>query len=167
MSEVHTPARPVLPSEQKDFVSLREFEQRMQEFMRLLDERTRYEREILSTRENAIKAAMDLAAGELARRLEELNHAHKNAMDNWRTSLPREIFEAYLTEFRTWRDKVNLEMSASNQLPTAVSALARRVGDLESAIQQAQGALTLVRFMGLAGVLALLVTFARMAGVVP
>lgn len=167
MSEVHTPARPVLPSEQKDFVSLREFEQRMQEMRLLLDERTRYEREILSTRENLLKDAKELQAVEYERRLSELNHAHKIAMENWARSLPREIYEAFLTEFRSWRDKVNADITANNQLPTGVSGLARRVGDLESALQQAQGALMLARFMGFAGVIALLVTFARMAGMVP
>jgi DNA repair exonuclease SbcCD ATPase subunit len=167
VTETHTPARPVLPTEQRDYVSLREFEQRLSELRGLLDERTRYEREILSTRENLLKEAKELQAKEYERRLTELNHAHESAMENWRTSLPREVFDAHLTEFRTWRDSVNTSMTGGAQLPSAIGALDKRLEATEVALQQATGALVLIRFMGFAGVLALVVTFLRLAKVLP
>lgn len=167
MSETTTPARPVLPSEVTEYVSLREFEQRLAEFGRLLDERTRYEREILSTRENLLKDAKELQAREYERRLSELNHAHDEAMENWRTSLPREVFEAFQSEFRTWRDGVNTTMTAGAMMPSAIGGLDKRLEAAENALQQAQGALVLIRFMGFAGVIALVVSFLRMANVIP
>lgn len=167
MSETHTPARPVLPTEAKSFVTLREFEQRLTEFGRLIDERTRYEREILSTRENLLKEAKELQAVEYERRLAELNHAHQTAMDNWRMSLPREVFEAFHAEFRTWRDAVNTHMTASATMPSALAGLDKRLESAETTLQQAMGALVLIRFMGFAGLLALVVTFLRMAGAIP
>lgn len=167
MSESHTPARPVLPSEVRDLVTLREFEQRLSEFGRLLDERTRYEREILSTRENLLKDAKDLQAREYERRLSELNHAHESAMENWRQSLPRELFDSFLTEYRNWRDTVNTSLTAGAMMPSTLVNLEKRQEITEATLQQAMGALVLIRFMGFAGVLALLVSFLRMANVIP
>src|SRR5688500_11528006 len=102
MSEADTPARPVIPTEATDVVTLRELEQRLSAMQKLIDERTRYEREILSTRENSIKEAMELAAIETKRRLDELNHAHQMAAENWARSLPREMFHQWEAEHAKW-----------------------------------------------------------------
>lgn len=178
MSESDTPARPVLPSEATDFVTLRELEQRLASLQRLFDERTRYEREILSTRENLLKDSLELASVETKRRLDELNHSRAEARENWQTSLPREVFESYLHEYRTWRDSVNTDRVAYAQLGPRLIDLAKRLEkteeDLadrlektEEALHQATGALVLIRFMGFAGVIALLVSFLRMARMIP
>lgn len=167
MSEADTPARPVLPTEATDFVTLRELEQRLSALQKMLDERTRYEREILSTRENLLKEAKELQAREYERRLEELNHSHEAAMANWRTSLPREMFVEFHTEFRIWRDTVNSHIVASAGFPAAFTNIEKRMGETERTLQQAMGALVLIRFMGFAGLLALVVTFLRMARVIP
>jgi len=42
---------------------------------------------------NAHDKALELAAGELGRRLEILNHAHQQAMEVQRTFVPRELHE--------------------------------------------------------------------------
>lgn len=135
--------------------------------MRLLDERTRYERAIVDTREQLVKEAKQLQAVEYERRLSELNNSHADTMAHWQLSLPREVFDDHLLEFRTWRDHVNSTVTAGLTFPTALAALQRRVGDSEQTLQQAMGALNFIRFMGFAGVLALLVTFARMAKLMP
>ncbi len=167
MSEADTPARPALPSEATDLVTLRELEQRFHALQKLFDERTRYEREILSTRENLLKGALEVASLETKRRLDELNHAHDEARRNWQTSLPREMFDQYLQEYRTWRDAVNTDRTSYSQLGPRLIDLAKRLEKQEEAVQQATGALVLIRFMGFAGVIALLVSFLRMANVIP
>jgi hypothetical protein len=162
-----SPARPVLPDEIDRKVSLREFEQRLAEFQRAADERTKYEREILEARQAAIERAVQLADVEYKRRLDELNHAHVTAMENWRQSLPREVFAATQNELQKWRDVVNVSMATRQNVPAELAALEKRLDLIEERTQQQTGALTLIRFMGFAGVVALIVTFLRMAQVIP
>lgn len=164
MSEAHSPARPVIPSEQKDFVTLREFEQRFSELRQLIDERTRYEREILSTRENLAKEALIKQASEYERRLAELNHAHSTAMENWRTSMPRELFDQWEREYQKWKDTVQTSM----QRLVTTEALDRvdvRVKEIEAGRNKVSGALVLLGFAGAAGIVALLLGVLRLAGV--
>lgn len=164
MSEAHTPARPVIPTEQKDFVTLREFEQRFQELRQLFDERTRYEREILSTRENSIKEALGKQSLEYERRLTELNHAHETARQNWQTSMPRELFEQWEREYQKWKENIQVIL---NRLVT-VEALDRmdiRLKEIERGANKVSGALVLLGFTGAAGIVALLLGVLRLAGV--
>lgn len=167
MSEADTPARPSIPTEATDLVSLRELEQRFHSLQKLIDERTRYEREILSTRENLMKDAIEIAGIETKRRLDELNHAHQEARMNWQTSLPREMFDQFLQEYRVWRDGVNVNITGYSNLGPRLIDIAKRMERQEEQINQATGALVLIRFMGFAGVIALLVSFLRMANVIP
>lgn len=164
MSEANTPARPVIPTEQKDFVTLREFEQRFQELRQLFDERTRYEREILSTRENSIKEALGKQSVEYERRLTELNHAHQIAKENWAQSMPRELFVQWEREYQKWKETMQVAL----QKLVTVEALDRvdmRVKDLERTGNKVSGAMLLLGFAGAAGIAGLLLGLLRIAGV--
>ena len=165
MSEAQTPARAVVPTEQKDYVTLREFEQRLVEMRNLMDERTRYEREILSTRENLVKEALHLQAAEYDRRLTELNHAHATAMENWRMSMPREMFDQWEREYSKWKEQVQLILNSAIT-PAAIDRLDERLKVIERGANKITGALILLGFAGLAGVAALVLGLARIAGVV-
>ena len=165
MSEAQTPARAVVPTEQKDYVTLREFEQRLVEMRNLMDERTRYEREILSTRENLVKEALHLQAAEYDRRLTDLNHAHATAMENWRMSMPREMFDQWEREYSKWKEQVQLILNSAIT-PAAIDRLDERLKVIERGANKITGALILLGFAGLAGVAALVLGLARIAGVV-
>lgn len=164
MSEAHSPARPVIPTEQKDLVTLREFEQRLSELRQLMDERTRYEREILSTRENLLKEALLKQASEYERRLAELNHAHVIAMENWRTSMPRELFDQWEREYQKWKD--NLQSTMTRLVTTeALDRMDTRLKEIERGANKVAGALVLLGFAGAAGIVGLLLGILRLAGV--
>ena len=98
-------------------------------------------RELLDARENAFAKALELQATEYARRMNELNHAHQQAQENWARSLPRETFSAFVDQWDKWRVDVNDNISAF------------------------RGAVALLRFVGIAGVLALLMELLRLSGV--
>lgn len=164
MSEAPTPARPVLPSESTEKVSLRELEQRLEAIEKLMNERTRYEREILSTRENSLKEALQLADVETKRRLDELNHAHELAAQNWARSLPREMFEQWKEEFSKWRDGVTRALTKSEPYAEGLASLSQRLTTIENASNKVAGAFVLLGIMGLSGVLALILGLARLAG---
>lgn len=57
-----------------------------------------HERELREAHRLETQRAIELYQEEVARRLDVLNHAHQNAMENWAQSLPREMFEAYREE---------------------------------------------------------------------
>lgn len=98
-------------------------------------------RELLDTKERAHTKALELQAIENARRLGELNHAHQVAQDNWSRSLPRETFASFQSEWDKWRSEVNENINTF------------------------RGGLALLRFIGLAGILAFLMEVLRLAGV--
>ncbi len=97
-------------------------------------------RELLDSREEHHRRALDLQAAEVSRRLAELNHAHQQAQENWARSLPRETFAQVQEDLDKWRTDVNQKISG------------------------AIGAIALLRFLGLAGALALLMALLRIAG---
>lgn len=165
MSEADTPARPTLPTEATDFVTLRELEQRLHSFQKLYDERTRYEREILSTRENSLKDALKLAHVETQRRLDELNHAHQLAAENWARSLPRELFEQWKADHMTWREGLTRALVKIEPHGEAITSLNQRLSGIETSANRIAGGFVLIGMMGLAGVIALLLGLARLAGV--
>lgn len=164
MDDAQTPARPVLPSERNEVVSLREFEQRLHTLHRMFDERTRYEREILESRSQALDEALKIASAEIARRLEELNHAHANAIQNWRQSLPREVFEATVAEWSRWRDTVNTHMTLMVSVPQSIVNVDTRIKAMETLANKISGAMILIAMMGFAGVMSLALALLRMAG---
>lgn len=164
MSEAHSPARPVIPTEQKDLVTLREFEQRMSELRQLYDERTRYEREILSTRENLMEKALQKQASEYERRLTELNHAHATAMENWRTSMPRELFDQWEREYQKWKEGIQFTQTKLVTVE-ALDRMDTRLKEIERGANKVAGALVLLGFAGAAGIIGLLLGILRLAGV--
>jgi len=97
-------------------------------------------RELLDSREEHHRRALDLQAAEVSRRLAELNHAHQQAQENWARSLPRETFASVQADLEKWRAGV------------------------DKSINGAVGAIALLRFLGLAGALALLMALLRIAG---
>lgn len=148
------PTRPVLPNEMEKSLSIREYEQRHDALKSTLAGQFSHLREVSEIRAAALEKALDLQAAaqekalllqasEYARRLEELNHAHKIATENWARSLPRENFDLVVNDLNRWRDQTN------------------------QTIQTALGALGLIRWMGLLGVIALILSFLRMAKVIP
>lgn len=164
MSEAHSPARPVIPTEQKDLVTLREFEQRFSELRQLMDERTRYEREILSTRENLLKEALLKQASEYERRLSELNHAHQTAMENWARSMPRELFEQWEREYQKWKEGIQYTITRLVSVE-ALDRIDSRLKEIERGANKVSGALVLLGFAGAAGIIALLMGVLSLAGV--
>ena len=124
-------------------------------------------RALSDSQREADKTAVGLAHVETLRRLEELNHAHAIAIENWRQSLPREVYEAAVREWQTWRDNVQRQVDQTAGAVSDINRLSSDLKKVEEAVQQALGALTLIRFMGFAGVVALIVTFLRMAKVIP
>lgn len=184
------PARPVLSGEGERMVSLREFEQRTFSLQQQISDQIRFQRELVDTRAIALEKALDLARIETERRLDDLNHAHKNAVENWRQSLPREVFEATLTEWLKWRDTINQHVTTLATIPQHISSVDGRVktlethsasrasipqelGSIEARVQSIEnlgnkvaGALILIGFMGMAGVLALAMSLLRLAGII-
>ena len=112
------------------FVSRRELEQRLRSM-----------RELLRTEAELHSKALELQAAEYKRRLDELNHAHQQAQENWARSLPRETFASFQSEWDKWRAEVNDNISAF------------------------RGGIALLRFVGFAGLLALAMELLRLTGV--
>ena len=159
--------RPVLPNEIKDTVSIREFEQRISNLMLQIENRIQAEAELIETKSNLLDKALALQAKEYERRLFELNHAHEIALENWRMSLPREMFDLAQTEFVRWKDLVNLDLTNIKQDITHAKETDVKLVSTVETVNQINGALTLIRFMGFAGVTALIVTMLKMAGALP
>lgn len=135
-------------------LSIREYEQRQEALKSWVVGQHAHLREVAEIRAAALEKALELQAKasekalmlqavEYARRLGELNGAHEEARKNWSQSLPRENFDLVVGDFNRWRDTTN------------------------QTIQTAIGALGLIRWMGFLGVVALVLSFLRMAKVIP
>jgi hypothetical protein len=61
----------------------------------------------------AVDRAIVLQAREYARRLEELNHAHQNAVQDRAGYLQREVWEANRKELEVWKTNVTSEMAVT------------------------------------------------------
>lgn len=185
MSDVPSvPARPVLTGETERFLSLREFEQRIFTLQQQITEQIRgqrelvesraealekalgAQRELVDTRSEALDKALDIRTAEIARRLEELNHAHRNQQENWRQSLPREVFETTISELSKWRDQVNAHTTSLTNLPQHIAGMEARVKTIENLGNKITGALILLGVMGMAGVMALVISLLRLAGLI-
>jgi hypothetical protein len=101
---------------------------------------------VLEQRLLALERAIALQAMEYSRRLEELNHAHAQQVQAQATYIGREVYEGYVKEERSWREKVSTRLdildgrsggSSSSQrllfliLPLLLSAVALIVAFLE------------------------------------
>jgi hypothetical protein len=124
-----------------------------------------HEREVRETRADALAKAVEIQAIETLRRLDELNHAHATAMENWRQSLPRELFEQWRDDHSKWKETVNTAMGLGAQVHANAARLESRVTTIETIANKLTGALILLGAMGVAGVLALMLGIARLAGV--
>jgi len=67
-------------------------------FDELLDKKIAFIRELIELKLTSNEKARDLAAIELARRLDILNHAHQEAARVQGTYIPREIFDSKLEQ---------------------------------------------------------------------
>jgi hypothetical protein len=124
-----------------------------------------HEREVRQTRADALAKAVEIQAIETLRRLDELNHAHALAAKNWQQSLPRELFEQWRDDHSKWKETVNTAMALGAQVHANTSRVESRIGTIETMANKLSGALILLGAMGVAGVLALLLGVARLAGV--
>lgn len=156
------PARPVLPSEAERYVTLREFEQRLYNMQMHMVENIKAQRELSDFRATALEKALLLQASEYERRLNVLNHAHEVAVKEAARVVPREMFDQFGSEWNKWRDDVNTKLTNLVPIIERMNGHEVRTRHLESANQTFQGALTIVRFMGFAGVMALIGVVVRM-----
>lgn len=174
---IDIPQRSQLPDEAERSLSLREFEQRHNALERhvaaeiyrviaMAELLVSHNAEVEETRHLEQDRALMLQAAEYQRRLDLLNHANDAAVENWRRTLPRELFDAFVRESDKWRDDANVKLATSSSSQIAVTSIGARVTALETAVVTAQGALTLLRFMGFAGAIALLLSILRLAGVI-
>lgn len=132
-----------------------------------------------------IKDALDLSKGELARRLDVLNHAHEEAQQNWSKTLPRETFETWKNENDTWKQDISLQLTGLMSITSfegwrkeydkwkeTVAPIAdqklimQNVDKLETALNQFQGIIRFLQFAGAAGIIALLMAILRLSGII-
>lgn len=66
---------------------------------------------LLDTKTAATEKALELQAREYERRLDKLNHDHENTKQIQMTYLPREMFDATVTAWQSWRDGVNKQLT--------------------------------------------------------
>jgi predicted ArsR family transcriptional regulator len=124
-----------------------------------------HEREVREARADALAKALGIQAIETLRRLDELNHAHDTAMENWRQSLPRELFEQFREDHAKWKETVNTAMALGAQVHANTSRVESRIVTIETIANKLTGALILLGAMGVAGVIAFFLGVARLAGV--
>jgi hypothetical protein len=124
-----------------------------------------HEREVRQTRADGLAKAVEIQAIETLRRLDELNHAHATAMENWRQSLPRELFEQWREEHAKWKQTVDTAVVVSASQHANLLRLESRIATFETVGNKLTGALYLLGAMGVAGVLAFILGIARLAGV--
>lgn len=131
----------------------------------LLEEKIRRVEQTLHQRLNLEGKQRKTQATEYERRLTELNHAHAQAVAEKERTMPRESFQAFHEDFVRWRDKVNEAILSTAETKAAVVELRVSMGVINSMANKIQGAMILIGLMGMAGVLALVLGLARLAGV--
>lgn len=104
-----------------------------------------HERDVRQLTEKTTDLALKLQAAEYERRLDGLNGEQNRIQNVLEKSVPREVFEAY-----------------KDAEAKAINAFILEVRTWRAEIS---GALSLVRFMGFAGVVALILALLRLAGV--
>jgi hypothetical protein len=100
-----------------------------------------HERELRLLTEEHVRDNLRTQAAEYARRLDELNHAHAQAVEAQARTVPRELYEAFVKENDTRRE-------------TLLSSVRTQIGSLDDAIGverqariRAEGALSTWRFI--------------------
>ena len=68
---------------------------------------------VLKARAEKDQEALAHQATEYKRRLEDLNHAHDRAEEARNHTLPREIYDLFLTDISAWRAKINEELATN------------------------------------------------------
>ncbi len=76
---------------------------------------------VLEERVAGINARHDTQAMELARRLDELNHAHQQARDRDVLYLPREVHEQFAKELREKMEFIAAALSEAKGVATATA----------------------------------------------
>jgi hypothetical protein len=113
----------------------------------------------------ASESARALQAREYERRLTELNNSHKLAVDERNRVVSREAFDSSLQEYAHWKEEVNAQLIILGTLRAEIAELRGSVQLMTALGNRIQGAMLFVGSMGVAGVLALLLGLARIAGV--
>jgi len=70
-----------------------------------------YEKELLKVRLEALDKALDVAAKELSRRLDVLNHAHEQSLTDRATFVNGQVYESNQKDWNKWRDEVNGQLN--------------------------------------------------------
>ncbi len=172
-------------SEDARTVSLREFEQRHKELRSELCTAIAHEKAMRETVTEKLEEARGLNAREVLRRLDELNHAHAQAMENWARSLPRELFDQWQREYEKWRGEVGTQLTLLSSIPQSSAAhsvkiveleakiasllptisdldkVNTRVASLETVRSKVTGAVVLLSIMGVSGVVSLILGLYR------
>ncbi len=129
----------------------------------LYEQKMTHLRELLTLHIQSTAEADRLSSDEIARRLDELNHAHSEARENWSRSLPRELFESTVKEWDKWRSGVDAMAVLSQSQSAETGNLDQRVLRLEAAAHKVSGALILIGLMGAAGVIAFAMALLRVS----
>jgi signal recognition particle GTPase len=80
-------------------------------------------RESLEQRLLASDVALQLQTKELARRLEDLNHAHQKSIEDRREFLLKETFDISLKEVRSWREQVTITLAEHKGKSSTLAAI--------------------------------------------
>ena len=78
---------------------------------------------VLTERLRGVETARELQAKEYARRLEELNHAHREAKERNALFVTREAYDVTVREWTIWRAGVDKELSEMRGSKTGQHAL--------------------------------------------
>ena len=90
----------------------------------VLKEQIKGLRELIVQQDKSVEKALELQAREYERRLDDLNHAHKQAVETQATFVSREVYDAYVAsqlaaadlerrDKQKWRDEVQQELASS------------------------------------------------------
>lgn len=78
---------------------------------------------VIMARLNGMDERHTVQADELARRLEELNHAHARSLEDKGTYLPREVFEQTQREVRTRMELVDAKLAEERGASAATTRI--------------------------------------------
>lgn len=100
----------------------------------LLAERIEREAALREQAQSYLNLALHLQAEEYERRLDSLNHAHEQALEAQRQTVPRELFDQYVKE-------------SAARVELAFSSLQGRLDSIEQLADRREGALATWRFI--------------------
>ena len=121
----------------------------------LLAERIAHEGQLREQSHMYLKTALDLQATEYERRLDDLNHAHSQAVEAAAKTVPRELFDQYVKE-------------SAARVELAFSGLQERLNAMETLADRREGSLATWRFiagfLGLSGVVGVMLGLVAVFG---